>query len=109
MVPAIGAALPRLDSPLVDRATGLAPAGPAGSASAVGQTQDFASVLSDVARDAITTMREAETVSIQGVKGEASTQAVVEAVMAAERTLQTAVAIRDKVTSAYLDLSRMAI
>jgi flagellar hook-basal body complex protein FliE len=34
---------------------------------------------------------------------------VVEAVMAAEQTLQTSVAIRDKVVSAYLEISRMSI
>ena len=36
-------------------------------------------------------------------------QQVVEAVMAAEQTLQSAIAIRDKVVSAYLEISRMAI
>ena len=43
------------------------------------------------------------------INGNASTQAVVDAVMNAERTLTTAVAIRDKVVAAYQELSRMAI
>jgi flagellar hook-basal body complex protein FliE len=47
--------------------------------------------------------------SIAGIQGKASTQQVVEAVMSAEQSLQTAVAIRDKVVAAYLELSRMAI
>ena len=34
---------------------------------------------------------------------------VVDAVMSAEQTLQAAVAIRDKIVSAYLEISRMAI
>jgi flagellar hook-basal body complex protein FliE len=33
----------------------------------------------------------------------------VESVMAAEQSLQTAVAIRDKVVAAYLEISRMTI
>jgi len=36
-------------------------------------------------------------------------QHVVEAVMNAQSTLQTAIAVRDKVVSAYQDVSRMAI
>ena len=36
-------------------------------------------------------------------------QKVVEAVMATEQTLQSAIAIRDKVVSAFLELSRMSI
>ena len=70
---------------------------------------DFASVMKDVAGDAINTMKSAEQMPIQGVNGNASTQAVVDAVMNAERTLTTAVAIRDKVVAAYQELSRMAI
>ncbi len=44
-----------------------------------------------------------------GCSGKASVQQVVEAVMSAEQTLQSAIAIRDKVVSAYLEISRMAI
>jgi flagellar hook-basal body complex protein FliE len=36
-------------------------------------------------------------------------QQVVEAVMAAEQALQSAIAVRDKVVSAYLEISRMQI
>jgi flagellar hook-basal body complex protein FliE len=36
-------------------------------------------------------------------------QQVVEAVMAAEQTLQSSIAIRDKVVAAYLEVSRMQI
>jgi flagellar hook-basal body complex protein FliE len=34
---------------------------------------------------------------------------VVEAVLGAEQTLQAAIAVRDKITAAYLELSRMNI
>ena len=43
------------------------------------------------------------------MQGKESTRKVVDAVMTAEQALQTAVAIRDKVVSAYLEISRMAI
>ena len=51
----------------------------------------------------------AETMSMAGIQGKASVQQVVEAVMSAEQTLQGAVAIRDKVVAAYLEISRMQI
>ena len=54
-------------------------------------------------------LKKAESVAIGGVVGAASTQEVVEAVMEAERTLQTAIAIRNKVVEAYLEMSRMQI
>lgn len=42
-------------------------------------------------------------------KGQASVQQVVEAVMSAEQSLQTALAVRDKVVAAYQEISRMQI
>jgi flagellar hook-basal body complex protein FliE len=48
-------------------------------------------------------------VAIQGVEGAVSPMKVVEAVMAAQRSLQTVLAIRDKAVSAYQDVARMAI
>lgn len=70
---------------------------------------DFATMLTNMASDAADTLKTAESVSIAGVKGNASVQQVVEAVMAAEQSLQTAIAVRDKVVSAYLEISRMTI
>jgi len=70
---------------------------------------DFANILGSLFSDTTSTLRAAEATSIAGVKGQASTQQVVEAVMSAEQTLQAAIAIRDKVTAAYLELSRMQI
>ena len=105
MIPAIGSALPRLDTARID--SGMS-AGLAGSSAKPGQA-DFASVMAQVTSDAVGTIKNAEAVSVQGINGNASTQAVVDAVMNAERTLNTAVAIRDKVVAAYQELSRMAI
>jgi flagellar hook-basal body complex protein FliE len=54
-------------------------------------------------------VKNGEAAAIAGVDGQASVQQVVEAVMQAESTLQTAIAIRDKVVSAYQEISRMTI
>jgi flagellar hook-basal body complex protein FliE len=51
----------------------------------------------------------AESVSMQSLNGGFDPRAVADAVMSAERSLQTAVVIRDKLVAAYLDISRMAI
>jgi flagellar hook-basal body complex protein FliE len=47
--------------------------------------------------------------AIQGLQGSAPAFKVVEAVMAAQRTLQSALAIRDKAVTAYQEISRMTI
>ena len=70
---------------------------------------DFASVFKQMASEAALVLKAGESAAIQGVRGQMGTQEVVEAVMAAEQTLQTAIAVRDKVVAAYLELSRMAI
>ncbi len=88
-------------------ATGGATAG-VGGASAAPQA-DFGKVMGDVAGEAVDALRNAEATSIQGINGAASTQQVVEAVMTAEQSLRTAIAVRDKLVSAYQEISRMAI
>src|SRR5262245_8939732 len=73
------------------------------------QPSDFSSLLSSVMADTATSVKQAEAASLAAVHGTASIQQVAEAVLAAEMTLQGAIAVRDKVTAAYLELSRMAI
>jgi len=70
---------------------------------------DFTSMLARMAADTSDTLKAAESVSVAGIKDKASVQQVVESVMAAEQSLQTAIAVRDKVVAAYLEISRMAI
>jgi flagellar hook-basal body complex protein FliE len=82
-------------------------AGVAGSAG--GDGADFGAMLSQLAGNAANVVRHAEATAVAGVQGTATVQQVVEAVMSAEQTLQGAVAIRDKVVAAYLELSRMQI
>lgn len=88
-------------------ANSLARAG--GAVVATGGGEDFSTVLEKLVNDAVGTLKAGEATSLKGVKGQASVQEVVEAVMAAEQTLQAGIAIRDKVVSAYLEISRMAI
>ena len=76
--------------------------------SAVG-APDFASMIGQAAQNAIHTVREAEQVTAAGVAGKADTQAVVQALTNAELTMQTVVAVRDKIRSAYNDVIHMNI
>lgn len=93
--------------------TALSPFSSATSPTSAAETaaagNDFAAVFKQLATDAIGTLKNGEAASIQGIRGQLGTQDVVEAVMAAEQTLQAAVAVRDKVVSAYLELTRMQI
>lgn len=78
-------------------------------AAAGAPSEDFGSMLARMVSDTVDTVKNAEAVSISGIKGKASVQQVVESVMAAEQSLQTAIAVRDKAVAAYLEISRMTI
>jgi flagellar hook-basal body complex protein FliE len=80
-----------------------------GAASVSQPDHDFATLLGHAISEFGQKMRQAEAVSIGGVKGTAALQDVVEHVMAAEQSLQAVIAVRDKVISAYQEISRMAI
>ncbi|TIP04402.1 MAG: flagellar hook-basal body complex protein FliE [Mesorhizobium sp.] len=69
----------------------------------------FADLLSQAATKTVNTLQGAEQMSIQALKGDADTRQVVDAVLSAQQALQTTIAIRDKVVSAYLEISRMSI
>jgi flagellar hook-basal body complex protein FliE len=70
---------------------------------------DFTSLLESFGNNAVSSVRNAETQSLAVLSGEGSTRELAEAVMSAEQSLQIAVSVRDKIVSAYLELSRMAI
>ncbi|MDI7863399.1 flagellar hook-basal body complex protein FliE [Rhizobiaceae bacterium n13] len=70
---------------------------------------DFASVIGGMAKDAVNNIKQAEISSFQGLKGQATTREVVDAVLNAEQSLQTAMALRDKIVSAYLEITKMQI
>lgn len=69
----------------------------------------FESVLGNLAQSAVGSLQAAETAAKAGLAGQMPLQDVVQSVMAAERTMQTAFAVRDKIVSAVLELSHMQI
>ena len=69
----------------------------------------FGEVLSQMTDSVGQKLQTAEATSIQGIKGDAPVRDVVSSVMEAEQSLQTAIAIRDKIVQAYLEISRMPI
>ena len=84
-------------------------AGRSGAAPEAQQGQDFASFFRSLAQQTVGTMQAGEQASIQGLEGKLDAQSVVEAVAAAELTLQTVTAVRDRVVEAYQELIRMPI
>jgi flagellar hook-basal body complex protein FliE len=69
----------------------------------------FAAMVGEAASRTVGTLRQAEQVSVQALQGDADMRQVADAVMSAEQSLQAAIAIRDKVVTAYLEISRMSI
>lgn len=69
----------------------------------------FSETLQQIAKEAVETTRGAETASLQAVEGKADLQQVVNAVTAAELTVQTVTAVRDRVIAAYQEVLRMPI
>lgn len=91
-----------------DGVAGLPPAGRT-AATAASATADFAAVLGSLVTDAATSLRKSEAAAVAGIEGRMPTQAIVEAVLTAERSLQTTLAVRDKAVAAYQEISRMTI
>ncbi len=69
----------------------------------------FEEALGKAVGSAVDTLKAGETAAIQGVEGAAPPMRVVESVMDAQRSLQSVLAIRDKLVSAWQDISRMSI
>ena len=69
----------------------------------------FGQLLEDMAHEAVDTMRASEVMSAKAVTGQADVTKVVEAVAAAEVTLQTVTVVRDRMISAYQEIMRMPI
>ncbi|MEQ9572546.1 MAG: flagellar hook-basal body complex protein FliE [Nitratireductor sp.] len=102
---------------LVDRlnqtslGNGLAGVGPAAQPVAPSiSPASFEAALEAAASQSVATLERAESASMLALKGgDIQARVVVDAVMSAEQTLQAAIAIRDKIVTAYLEISRMAI
>ncbi|MEM8987133.1 MAG: flagellar hook-basal body complex protein FliE [Pseudomonadota bacterium] len=79
------------------------------SAEAAAGGPSFADMVEDAIASSVETIKTGEEMSAAAAKGEAELVDVVTAVAAAEVTLETVVAVRDKVISAYQQIMRMPI
>jgi|GraSoiStandDraft_50_1057286.scaffolds.fasta_scaffold330353_2 flagellar hook-basal body complex protein FliE len=73
------------------------------------QDGGFGDLVRKAAEGAVDALKQGEQVSLQGVMGKADIAQVAAAVANADATLQTIVAVRDRVISAYQDIIKMAI
>lgn len=85
----------------------MSASGAAASESAGGT--GFADLLKQSVGDVTTALRQGEATSLQAVAGKPDLNQVTAAVNNAEVALQAVLAIRDKIISAYQDISRMPI
>ena len=69
----------------------------------------FANLVENAADQALQSTKAGEQASIAAIAGKADLNDVVTAVSNAEVTLQTVVAVRDRVVGAYLDILKMPI
>lgn len=79
------------------------------TASEAGSNGAFGEMVRSSLREAVQVQKTAEAVSLKGIAGEADMRDVVLAVSNAENTLNTVVAIRDRVVSAYQEILKMPI
>ncbi|MFN7101451.1 MAG: flagellar hook-basal body complex protein FliE [Pseudorhizobium sp.] len=70
---------------------------------------NFASVLGNMATDSVNSLKHAESKSFEGIQGKADTREVVDAMLQAQQSLNTAIAFRDKIVNAYLEITKMSI
>jgi flagellar hook-basal body complex protein FliE len=83
------------------------PAQPQGAQAAL--NGGFQQALESAASQAVDSLKASETASMEAIAGKAQLSDVVTAVTNAEVTLQTVVAVRDKVIAAYQEILRMPI
>ena len=100
---------------MINGLSSLAPSGVnsggAQTAAAAAPSADvsFEEALGNVLGSAVGTLQAGEAAAIEGIQGAASPMKVVDSVMEAQRSLQTVLAIRDKIVSAWQEISHMAI
>ena len=69
--------------------------------------QSFSELLKRAAGSAVDTLKHSEQTSLQGVMGKADIAQVATALANADATLQTVIAVRDKVIAAYQDIIKL--
>lgn len=70
---------------------------------------DFGSILAQAAQSTMQSLKAGEQASLRALAGKADIGQVVQAIAAAETTLQATVAVRDRVVQAYQEIIRMPI
>jgi flagellar hook-basal body complex protein FliE len=90
-------------------ARGIGTGGGMASRESEGTGPSFGSLVQEAVKATVDAQKKSEKVSAQAVVGKADMTDVVMAVNNAEMTLQSVVAIRDKVVSAYQEIMRMPI
>ena len=103
------AALPLISSALSMLTSSDTAMSAARTAATSGSGADFGQVMSKLSKEAVDNVKKAEMQSVDGITGKADIQSVVQSVMTAQESLQTALAIRDKAVAAFQEVSRMAI
>lgn len=69
----------------------------------------FSDLLRKGVQESVDVMRQGEKASADAITGKASLPDVVDAITQAELTLQTVVAVRDRLVSAYQEIMRMPV
>ncbi len=108
MIPAISL-LGTVAADAIGSISSIAPAITGGGAAAGAAPADFSSMLAQVTGDAIDKLKSGEATAISGIQVKASIQDVTKSLMDSQQSLQAVAAVRDKVVSAYQEVSRMAI
>jgi flagellar hook-basal body complex protein FliE len=70
---------------------------------------DFGAVLAQAAQSTLQSLKSGEQASLRALAGKADVGQVVQALSAAETTLQATIAVRDRVVQAYQEIIRMPI
>ncbi|HWD28148.1 MAG TPA: flagellar hook-basal body complex protein FliE [Rhizomicrobium sp.] len=105
-IPAMAAAAYQAAANIGQASAGTASAGAAAAGAGAG---DFSGFLESAIKDGIGTMKQGEAMASNQVAGKANIVDVVSAVNQAEITLDTVVAVRDKVVQAYQSIMNMPI
>lgn len=87
---------------------GLGDPASTGAAPAAGG-QSFEQMLAGVMTDTVQQSKAAESAMVAGVQGKADLVDVVTSISSAEQSLETVMAVRDQVISAYQEIMRMPI
>jgi flagellar hook-basal body complex protein FliE len=111
VVPSAAAAAYQAIAKIGAESAGAAAGGASGVAAgaASGVASDFSQFLSQSMNNAVQTMKAGERMAAGGAAGQTDVVSVVNAVNAAELSLDTVVAVRDKVIAAYQNIMQMPI